>query len=382
MCCGVIGRGAAIAEQTKQVHRLWFVFRAGVAGALRPRQSARTVSAKKAPLRAAGATAPRTHNFPIEPAIVPGFRIRHMAKITFGPSLSEARGKAADTVYTKTRGGNVAKALSLTAAGVGPHNLLSLTHPDTTPATPPTRGSLITGQAAVTLWKELLLGTSGHFLKSDGVDALWSALPSPAYPGSGAITISQSAMPATLNLSTEGTFDWWAPAGVTTLYRVTAPAALHTKILGGWIVDGYNWLHLTNSTLFTQASSIQLSTTAGDDTASPLTNYATDQGLWTASGTLTGFGFAFRVPADTASRTLRIYCACFSAVVTLKARLSDGSVADTTDTLTSGANANATTQWNIAHHAAHDGAWLCVQATVTTNKGSSPNIKFAAATLF
>jgi len=44
-----------------------------------------------------------------------------MAKITFGPSLSEARGKAADTVYTKTRGGNVVKALRLSngAAGEG-----------------------------------------------------------------------------------------------------------------------------------------------------------------------------------------------------------------------------------------------------------------------
>ncbi len=61
-----------------------------------------------------------------------------MAKVTFGPTLSEARGKAGDTVYTKARGGNVAKALRLTATGAAAgdganiHRTTDLTLPNNT----------------------------------------------------------------------------------------------------------------------------------------------------------------------------------------------------------------------------------------------------------
>jgi hypothetical protein len=112
-----------------------------------------------------------------------------MAKITFGPSLSEARGKAADTVYTKARGGNVAKALSLKAQAVGPHNLLSITHPDTTPATPPVRGDIITGQGATTLWKRLAKGTPGQVLGCDADDVKW------VEPPAGGVTSVGLALP-------------------------------------------------------------------------------------------------------------------------------------------------------------------------------------------
>jgi len=96
-----------------------------------------------------------------------------VAKITHGPTVSDARGKIGDTVFTRARGGSVAKALKLATYGVGPHNLLSAQHPDTTPATPPARGSLITGQGVATAWTELALGTDGQILGSDGVDAIW-----------------------------------------------------------------------------------------------------------------------------------------------------------------------------------------------------------------
>ena len=97
-----------------------------------------------------------------------------MAKVTYGPPISEARGKAGDNVFTHTRGGNVARALSLEAGGVGPHNLLGTSHPDTIPATPPTRGDLITGQAATPLWQRLPKGTPGQVLACDADDALWT----------------------------------------------------------------------------------------------------------------------------------------------------------------------------------------------------------------
>jgi hypothetical protein len=39
-----------------------------------------------------------------------------MAKVTFGPIVSDARGKIADTIFTRARGGNVARSLSRTTA--------------------------------------------------------------------------------------------------------------------------------------------------------------------------------------------------------------------------------------------------------------------------
>lgn len=59
--------------------------------------------------------------------------------------------------------------------GVTTHNLLSVTHPDTTAGTV-ARGALITGQGASPTWSKLDLGSSATFLRSDGTDALWSAI--------------------------------------------------------------------------------------------------------------------------------------------------------------------------------------------------------------
>jgi len=102
-----------------------------------------------------------------------------MAKVTFGPAVSEARGKAADTVYTRTRGGAVLRALRVPEPPVTTHNLLSATHLDTTPATPPTRGDLITGQGATPLWKRLAKGTSAQLLGCDASDVKWVDSPTP-----------------------------------------------------------------------------------------------------------------------------------------------------------------------------------------------------------
>lgn len=124
-------------------------------------------------------------------------------------------------MYTRTRGGSVARALKVTAPGVGPHNLLSLTHPDTTPATPPARGSLITGQEATPTWKELTLGADGQLLGSDGVDAAWVDSPSPLKAAQIAdVTVLGNAAESTL-LSLAGSATIAAnSAAIGTTYRV------------------------------------------------------------------------------------------------------------------------------------------------------------------
>jgi hypothetical protein len=62
------------------------------------------------------------------------------------------------------------------------HNLLSTTHLDTIPESPPVRGDLITGQNQTSptgvnpSWAALPLGTAGQVLLSNGLDALWGNL--------------------------------------------------------------------------------------------------------------------------------------------------------------------------------------------------------------
>lgn len=61
--------------------------------------------------------------------------------------------------------------ISGTVLSAPAHNLLSATHPDTTPASP-VRGDLLIGIAGPS-WSKLAIGTSGKFLRTDGTDPSW-----------------------------------------------------------------------------------------------------------------------------------------------------------------------------------------------------------------
>lgn len=54
--------------------------------------------------------------------------------------------------------------VTITNTGVGVHNLLSATHPDTVPASPPAQGSLVKGNGS-SLWAEFVLGTALQVLR-------------------------------------------------------------------------------------------------------------------------------------------------------------------------------------------------------------------------
>jgi len=63
------------------------------------------------------------------------------------------------------------------------HTLLSTQHSDTTPSTA-TRGGLIVGQGQPPTWTQLLVGTAGRCLTSNGFEVQWSnCLPSGLTPG-------------------------------------------------------------------------------------------------------------------------------------------------------------------------------------------------------
>jgi hypothetical protein len=108
---------------------------------------------------------------------------------------------------------------------------------------------------------------------------------------------------------------------------------------------------------------------------------ASASGVYIYNATGTGFGFRIRARAGTATRTLKIYTGVFSGTVVLTTHLSDGSHADTTDTLDAGAGATVTTVFTVTYNASVEGQWLDAAVELTVNKGSTPNITFTAATL-
>jgi hypothetical protein len=178
-----------------------------------------------------------------------------------------------------------------------------------------------------------------------------------------------------IDLSAEGTQDWFAPAGNTS-------GNYHSRAFGGEIMKSFDWI-TAGQNLFTQGSSFTVSSTASDDaTGNALIAFSTDQGVYT-TGSASGFGFRFRVPANsTGTRTLKIYSSVFSGAATLTAHLTDGSAADVADVVDDqGAGGYNFFVWTINYESAHDGQELQVVVNLSTNYGNSPNIKFMAATL-
>jgi len=67
------------------------------------------------------------------------------------------------------------EAVQIPLGGVlGPHSILSVTHPDTTVAAV-VRGDVITGQGIAPTWTRLAVGGANTVLTSDGTDASWQA---------------------------------------------------------------------------------------------------------------------------------------------------------------------------------------------------------------
>lgn len=105
-----------------------------------------------------------------------------MAKITHGPTVSNARGKIGSTVFTKSRGGNVAKALSV-YGGLG--DPVTIAHGGTGTATPtPVAGAGISlsatwpNQTITNKWGDTTLSnfpiSTGYHLLSYGYkQAAW-----------------------------------------------------------------------------------------------------------------------------------------------------------------------------------------------------------------
>jgi len=78
-------------------------------------------------------------------------------------------------------------------AAVSTHNVLSVTHGDTTASTV-ARGDLIVGTGAVATWDNLVVGAASRFLQSDGTDVSWVAMSGDATLAAGVITVAANAI--------------------------------------------------------------------------------------------------------------------------------------------------------------------------------------------
>ena len=195
------------------------------------------------------------------------------------------------------------------------------------------------------------------------------------YPGSGSLNASHTLAPSSvINLSVEGARDWFAPAGSTS-------GNYHSKMLGGQIMKSFDWV-TAGGAFFAQGSSYSINSAASDDaTGLSLASFKTDQGMF-MPGSGTGFGFRLRAPANSSEvRTLKLYCSVFSGALTLTAHLSDGSAADVTDVVDVGAAGYNFFVWTVSYQSARDGQEVELSGILTTNRGSTPNVKFIAATL-
>lgn len=226
-------------------------------------------------------------------------------------------------------------------------------------------------------------------------------------PPGGDITVSQavnagslsfvttSSPPATINLSTVGTKDWLCLNGATTNpprngYNGGSgvTAAVHSKVLGSWIKNSFDWFNGGAGSPSVGAggsSGIAFTSSASDDIAPALsasTPNVTEN--FVSSGQAIHFGYRFEVPADTTTHTLVLNWAVFSTKATVTCHFSDGSLADQTTTLDAVSNgAYVQQQLTITYLGGTFNGKLIVSVAVTTNynTGGNGGVYFISATL-
>ena len=166
------------------------------------------------------------------------------------------------------------------------------------------------------------------------------------------------------NLSTLGPSDW-AHWGLTTASSYTHKSGVTAQISNVTIIGPNAATRYTNH-------SFGFTWTGGTPTASA-TNSTT--GIWVSG---LNNGFRITVPADTASRTLRVYVGLWNTQGRLVAHLSDNSMPDYVDTSLSSAS-DAGGLYTLTYRAANPGQTLTV--TYTQNNATNGVVSLQAAAL-
>lgn len=200
-------------------------------------------------------------------------------------------------------------------------------------------------------------------------------------------TISSTTLPASINLSTEGTVDWLGFISSASEPHKDSYGIRHAKITGGYLGDSFVFKQGTASiATLTQASSnpgTTITTTQTDSLANAALNSTNFYGFTCSACAVGNTGFVVRAPckpsiAGAASRRLSIYMEDFHYTCTLTVRSSDGTLTPVTDSFSSSGGTTGKL-WRV-DYAGDEGAsihvtMLCDSAT------TNPNWKIGGLTL-
>ena len=232
------------------------------------------------------------------------------------------------------------------------------------------------GQAAFT-FTVLAPTTPGTYnfqwrMVQDG--AAWFGAPSAnvsvtvSAPPAGSLSVRFAAQTADVNLSAEGTQDWthWGLNGASGFDRKAgvAPQISNYTVLGTGAASSFADLAYAHSW--------------ADGTPTP--NATTTTGVYISAAA--GNGFRVTAPADTTTRTLKLYVGAWQAQGQLQAQLSDNSAAVFTDSSVYATSGGANYVYTISYRAASAGQTLTLSYTLKTNYNSPyGNVTLQAATL-
>lgn len=189
--------------------------------------------------------------------------------------------------------------------------------------TSPSDGDMVVWNAATSKWVKALLVAGTNVTITNDVDSSGEIIISAAGGGGGggvdAISVAFNARPSTVDLTTEGTLDWWYANGQDGL-PVDTLLNPSSKVLGGESIKVR--MVGSNSPGTYGDSATSLSWAAGDSSTSPIAGSGQNTGIFNSGGA--GYGFSVAAPADTYQRVLRIYMGSSSGTFAAQAVLSDG----------------------------------------------------------
>ena len=221
----------------------------------------------------------------------------------------------------------------------------------------------------------------GHFNQLSGtINARFANFTSSV---TGTMFISSGSQ-ANTNVATEGNMDWMT---LTTSSfnppRAQSAGGVHSRRGGGWIMESFGWVFAGQSSMtFASYTSAFQKTTNQKDTTAAATLSANTQASFMQStlNPTSGWGFYFRVPASTQTRTLRLAHNQYSDVAVVSASLTDNSAGPLSVIHSAGSGSGIEKLTTITYNASRE-CWLNVSVTVLANYSNDVTCGFNWATL-
>jgi hypothetical protein len=195
-----------------------------------------------------------------------------------------------------------------------------------------------------------------------------TATPTPTpTPNGGVLSVRNDPMPANVDLSGEGTADWahWGLGSASSVNRKN-----------GATQQISNFAQIGTGTVLQYGNSPNSFSWSGGKPTSSAAN--TPTGIYVIGQ---NNGFQITVPADTNSRTLKLYLGVWAAGGRLVAGLSDGSAQTFSDTSVVNSSDTTNVVYTLNYQSATNGQTLTVKWTANSTYNSWGNVTLQAATL-